>query len=334
MPTLYVTEQGAQVAREYRRLVVTRDDETLLAIPLERVTQVVLAGRVGITTPALHALLRQGADLALLDSWGRPLGRLSPPQQPNLPLRRRQYACAADPAFCLEVAKAIAAGKLRNYRSLARRLARNRPTVREISTAPLARLSAAIAACARAEELNGLRGVEGSGSRAYFALFRRALEGEMSFARRSRRPPRDPTNALLSLGYTLLAQACISACEIAGLDPHDGFYHADRAGRPALALDLMEEFRGVIVDSVVLNLANRGMLGPDDFTPGPGGGLYLRPAAMRVFFRRYTARLQAQVRLPGVGHPLTYQKLLEVQARKLRAVIEGQERRYTPFFTR
>ncbi len=331
MPTLYVTEQGAQVAREYRRLVVRRDDETLLAVPLERVTQVVLVGRVDVTTPALHALLRQQADLVLLDSWGKPLGRLAPPTQPNLPLRRSQYARAADPAFCLEIARAVAAGKLRNYRSLARRLARRRPA---LDPAPIARLSAAIAACARAEDLNSLRGVEGSGSRAYFALYRRALDGEMSFARRSRRPPRDPANALLSLGYTLLAQACISACEIAGLDPHDGFYHADRAGRPALALDLMEEFRGVIVDSVVLNLVNRAMLRAADFTPGPGGGLYLRPAAMRVFFRRYTARLQSAVRVAGIGHPLTYQKLLEVQARRLRRVIEGREPRYIPFLTK
>jgi CRISPR-associated protein Cas1 len=136
------------------------------------------------------------------------------------------------------------------------------------------------------------------------------------------------------LGYTLLAQNCVAACEAVGLDPFDGFYHADRYGRPALALDLMEEFRSLIVDSVVLNIVNRNMLTSHDFERGPEGRLYLKPKAMRIFFRRYAARLQSAVLHPQIGRTLTYQKCFEVQARLLRKFIMGEAAAYLPFLTK
>jgi CRISPR-associated protein Cas1 len=160
------------------------------------------------------------------------------------------------------------------------------------------------------------------------------LSGEWSFATRQRRPPPDPINALLSLGYTLLSQNCVAACEAVGLDPFDGFYHSDRYGRPALALDLMEEFRSIIVDSVVLNLVNRRMLASSDFEPGPEGRLYLKPKGMRMFFFRYAARLQTAVLHPQIGRTLTYQKCLEFQARLLRKFVTGEAAEYIPFVTK
>jgi CRISPR-associated protein Cas1 len=156
----------------------------------------------------------------------------------------------------------------------------------------------------------------------------------MGFEKRTRRPPRDPANALLSLGYTLLTDNLMAACEIAGLDPYDGFFHADKYGRPALALDLVEEFRPVIVDSVVLNLVNRGMLAAADFEPGPGGGVRLKQAALRTFFEQYSARLNTQRQHPGVGRKLTYQQWFEVQARTLRQVVEGALPAYRPMLVR
>jgi CRISPR-associated protein Cas1 len=119
-----------------------------------------------------------------------------------------------------------------------------------------------------------------------------------------------------------------------GLDPYEGFYHSDRAGRPALALDLMEQFRSAIGDSIVLNLMNREMVSSDDFRPGQDGGVLLTDGGMRTFLRRYSARLQTTVRVEGVPWPLTYQKLFEVQARRLRKVIEGEEETYVPFQAR
>lgn len=331
MSTLYVTEQGAYVEREHQRLVVGRDDETLLAVPLARVTLVVLVGRVGLSTPAMHALLAQGTDVLLLNRLGKPLGRLGGLTGPNLELRAAQYAAFRDRARCLALAQAVAEGKLRNYRTLARRLARGRPG---LDGTALARLGDAIDRLPRVPDLGALRGVEGSGTRAYFHILRQALNPGMGFDRRRRRPPPDPINALLSLGYTLLGHACRTACETAGLDPYDGFYHADKYGRPALALDLMEEFRSLIVDSVVLDLVNREMLTPADFEAAPGGGVHLLPSGLRVFFRRYTARMHTSVRVAGLDRSLTYQKLLEVQARKLRRVIEGAAAAYEPYLTR
>lgn len=331
MPTLYVTEQGARIEKEYRRFLVAKGDEVLLAVPAVRVSHVVLVGNVGVTTPALVALLREGVGLSLVSRTGGLRGRLMPPTGKNIPLRHQQYQRAGDPAFCLALSKAFISGKLRNYRTLARRMARGRP---EIDSGQIRRVSDCLRHLPEAGDLGTVRGIEGEGSRAYFAVFRQALKPGMGFEKRTRRPPKDPANALLSLGYTLLTNNLVTACEVVGLDPYDGFFHSDKYGRPALALDLVEEFRGVIVDSVVMNVVNRGMLKTKDFEPGPAGGTYLKPKAMREFFRQYSARLNTEVIHPLARRRLSYQKCFEVQARLLRKVIEGQGETYKPFLTR
>jgi len=331
MSTLYVTEQGARIEKEYRRLLVTKEDEVLLAVPAGRVSHVVLIGNVGVTTPALVAMLREGVGLSLVSRAGELRGRLMPPTGKNIPLRHRQYERARDPAFCLAVSRAYVGGKLRNYRALARRMARSRP---QVDRAQIERITDCIRRLPEADDLATLRGIEGEGSRAYFAVFRQALKPGMGFEKRTRRPPKDPVNALLSLGYTLLTDNLFTACEIVGLDPYDGFFHSDKYGRPALALDLVEEFRGVIVDSVVLNVVNRGILRTEDFEPGPEGGVYLTPRGMRLFFQQYTARLNTEVIHPLVRRRLSYQKCFEVQARLLRKVVEGEREEYEPFLTK
>lgn len=330
MATLYVIEQGARIEKEYRRIVVTREDETLLAVPLLHVDHVVLVGNVGTTTPALHALLDAGVGLTLLDRWGRLRGRLESGAGKNLALRHRQYDCARDGAFCLAVSRAIAGGKLRNQRTLARRIARDH----NVDGKLLERIDHAIGQVDRADDLAGLRGVEGEGARNYFAVLRSALRAGFDFPKRTRRPPGDPVNALLSLGYTLLTQNMVAACEVVGLDAYDGFYHSDKYGRPALALDLVEEFRSVIVDSVLLNLVNRRRVRGEDFEPGPEGGVYLKRAAQRTFFAAYTARINTAVLYAPAQRRMSYQKLFEVQARQLRKVIEGRETVYRAYLTR
>ncbi len=332
MATLYVTEQGARIEKEYRRLLVTKDDEVLLRTPLARVSEVVLVGRVGATTPALLALLDAGAGLTLVSRTGRLRGRLVSPMPKNIPLRHRQYERARDEAFCLEVARAIVGGKLRNQRTLARRLCRSRSGVDE---APIARLTAALKGVDTAATVDTLRGLEGAAGRAYFQILRQALPAGWGLEKRVRRPPTDPANALLSLGYTLLGQGVTTAVEVVGLDPYDGFFHADKYGRPALALDLVEEFRSVIVDSVVLTVINKGMLDPEkDFRPGPKGAVYLSQRGLKEFFVQYSGRLNTRVIHPTVKRSLSYQQCFEVQARFLRKVIEGKMERYLPFLTR
>lgn len=331
MATMYVTEQGARLEKEYRRFLVTKDDEVLMAVPAARISHVVLVGQVGVTTPALLALLREEVGLSLVSRAGRLVGRLAPPTGKNIPLRHRQYERATDPAFCLAVSRAIVTGKLRNCRTLARRWARSRP---DVGPQTLAQLDAALKQTAAGSDLAALRGIEGSGTRAYFEVWRAALAPGFGFATRTRRPPRDPANALISLGYTLLSDNLITACEVVGLDPYDGFFHADAYGRPALALDLVEEFRGSVVDSVVLDMVNHRMLTANDFEPGEEGGVYLKQKALRIFFQQYSSRLNTSIVHPLAGRRLTYQQCFEVQAQGLRRVIEGTLPAYRPMVVR
>lgn len=331
MPTLYVTEPGARIEKEYGRFLVSKDDDVLLAVPAVRVSQIVLVGSVGVTTQALTALLNAGIALTLVSATGKLLGRLTPPEARNIPLRHQQYERAKDPAFCLEVSRSYVRGKLHNYRALGLRLARERP---HLDVALIQRIAACMDRLAEAADLDSVRGLEGDASKAYFALFRGAVQPDLGFAKRTRRPPTDPVNALLSLGYTFLTDNLMTACEIAGLDPYDGFFHADKYGRPALALDLMEEFRGVVVDSVALNVLNRRIIKASDFQGAGPDGVRLKPPALRKFCRQYNLRLNTPVIHPQAGRPLTYQKCFEVQAQALRQVIEGKRDCYVPFTTR
>lgn len=348
MPTLYVTEPGSRIEKEYGRLLVTKDDEVLMAVPLLHVSDVVLMSGVGVTTPALLTLLDQGVNLALIAGGGRLRGRLMAAEARNLPLRHRQYACAIDERFCLEISRAIVTGKVKNCRTLARRLLRTPPaepaaaleasagesesSVQRVQ--PIEQMNHALAQVGAAQNLGELRGLEGAAARAYFSILKTALRAELTFDRRTRRPPKDPANALLSLAYTLLTNAIFTACEVAGLDPYDGFFHADKYGRPALALDLVEEFRPIVADSVVLTVVNNRMLGVDDFEPGDEGGFYLKRPALRKFIAQFSRRLNTPVYHAAADRALSYQKIFEVQARQLRKCIESGQPDYQPFLAK
>ena len=329
--TMYVTEPGARLEKEHRRVLVVRGDEVLQAVPLARLSQVVLVGRgVGATTPALHMLLEAGIGLTLISRSGKLLGRLVPPTPKNLPARQAQHTAASDPAFCVRLAKAIVAGKLRNSRAMARRVARDCP---DVDASPIQQITRCLAGLPTAGTMDTVRGLEGLAARAYFIVWRQAFGGALRYERRTRRPPKDPVNALLSLGYSLLTQNLVTACEIAGLDPYDGFFHAGKYGRPALALDLVEEFRAIIVDSLVRAVVNKRVLDEGDFRPSAGdkGGVYLTRRGLRAFLGQYSRRLNTRVIHPYYRRRLTYQQCFEVQARLLRKVIEGELDTYPPF---
>ncbi len=341
MATLYVTEPGARLEKESKRLrVVNQEGQTLLVTPLARVSEVVVVGWAGVTTPAMLALLEAGIDLTFLTRQGKLRGRLVAPTGKNLPLRRKQYRQAEDPTFCLRLSRAIVGGKLRNSRTMARRMARGGAV---IAPGQIERLKKCLKALPGCPDIAGLMGQEGEGAKAYFAVFRAALNEELTFAGRSRRPPKDPVNALLSLGYSLLTANLMTALEIVGLDPYCGFFHGPSAyGRPALALDLMEEFRPIVVDSVVLTLVNKRMLaagdfqnGPDDDQSGSGeAGVYLTRRGLRVFFEQYSQRLNTPVVHPLAGRSLSYQKIFEVQARQIAKLVQGEVDTYQPFLVK
>jgi CRISPR-associated protein Cas1 len=329
MSTLYVVEAGARLEKEYQRVAVVKDDKVLLRVPLAQVSEVVLIGAVGVTTPAMISLLGAGVPLSIIRPSGELLGRLEPPSFRNIPLRHQQYRRAEDPKFCLSISKQIVAGKLRNERTLARRIARGRVVAVSKKAEDITQ---ALKKVQSTTDIDTLRGLEGLAARAYFSALRSALLPGWESPRRQRRPPRDPLNALLSFGYTLLGQGVMTALEVAGLDPYDGFFHADKYGRPALALDLMEEFRSVIVDSLVLIVVNKRILSPQDFL-FRREEVVLKPHALRKFLAQYAARLQTEVLHPVVNKRLTYQKCLEVQARLIRKTIE-EDAPYQPFLTK
>lgn len=331
MSTLYVIEQGARIEKEYRRILITKEDQVLQRAPLARVSHVVLVGNVGVTTPAMHALLAQGVTLSLVNRSGRLLGHLQSPAPKNAQLRRTQYLIEEDGDFCLDFARAIVLGKLRNSLSMVRRIGRRRRSLDQISEEASLVLKQAQKEARKTSTLAELRGVEGWAARRYFAFLRTTLPPEFDFQRRVRRPPTDPFNALLSFGYTLLNQALMSALETVGLDPYIGFFHAEKYGRPALALDLVEEFRAPIVDSLALLLVNKRMITPQDFRRGEDGGMHLRSHGLRIFFREFADRLETRKFHPYGQRPFSYRKIFEIQARLVAKRLQGELPAYQPF---
>lgn len=334
MSTVYVVEAGARLEKEYGRLLVTLNDEVLLRAPIGSVSRVVLVGRAGATTAALHALLEAGIPLLFVSRGGKLLGQLLPPTPVNLPLRRAQYGRDADAAFCFRLARDIVIGKLRNQRTLAGRLARRAGGRAAGEGAAASELTAAIDRAAAAPDPDTLRGIEGQAARVYFQTYRAAFHPTWGFVDRNRRPPRDPINALLSLGYTLLTQNMMTALEVVGLDPYLGYFHAETYGRPALALDLVEEFRSPVIDSLTLWLINRRILGPNDFRPDETGGVGLTDAALRTYLLQFSRKLESAVLVRELGRKLTYRKLFEVQARRLARVITREVEEYRAYRAR
>lgn len=331
MASLYVVSPDAQVQLRAGRLVVVRDDRVIGAASLEQLGELVLVGRADITVPALHALLDRDARVVFLSYGGKVLGRLTAGMGKNHPRRRVLYARAQDPAFCLAFSRDLVGAKLANSRALALRWVRElRAEGVDIAPWVLDSVTGFDARLAAAPSLEALRAIEGEVARAYYLVLRSRLRDPWHFPRRSRRPPRDPANALLSIVYTLLTQSVVSALEIVGLDPYEGLYHADKYGRPALALDMVEEYRAYIGDSLLLRLANRRMLDPGDFQE-IDGGFALRPKGWRVLMAQYHARLNQEVLVRDVGRRLSLRQVMELQARRLAALLEGRAAAYRPF---
>ena len=335
MPSLYMTQPGSRLELEAGRLLCTLGDDVLLAVSSARVDQVIVVGGCNVTTPALAFLLDRGIGLIFLSAGGTIRGRLESGdsgQAGRLAVRRAQYRRADDPAFCLALGKAIVGGKIRNCRTRCMELDQTGagPAVTAIT-----RLREALGEIEEAGDLATLMGIEGRADRWYFGVLRQHLRSPWTFPGRVRRPPPDPVNALLSLVYTLLHEHCRAALAAAGLDPALGFLHQPRSGRASLALDLMEEFRPVIADPVVWTLLNKRILSPADFTVNrPEGGVRLTPEGWRAVAEQYAHRLETGIRVPGRTTRTTYRKLLEVQARQVRRVIEGEQGCYEPFLSK
>ncbi len=331
MTTLYLSEQQSIVKKRDGYLIVQYPDKRSVEVPLIKISQVVVSGDVTLTTPALHTLLERGIEVCFLSMYGHFRGRLSPPVAKNALLRREQYRAHTDPCRALAIAQACVRGKLENMRTMLLR------TNRTLADSQIAEAAEAIRRMVRlvpeAQTVGSLLGFEGNGSAAYFGVFARLLRDPMHFTRRRRRPPTDPINAMLSLGYTLLLHQVSSALQAVGLDPYAGFLHQPRYGRPALALDLMEEFRPTIADSVVLNIVNHRILTEKDFQEELGV-VHLKAQARKTFYTKFEDRLQEELQHPYFGYRTSYRRCLELQVRLLGKSLTGEIPAYLPLSIR
>lgn len=321
MPPLYVIQQGAKLRIENRRLQVELEGEVVDSTPLAHLSQVVLFGNISITTPAMGALMDQGVEVVFLTQDGAYRGRLVGSLTPHVPLRRAQYSRLAEPNFVLAMAKGFVEAKLRHQRTLLLRHKRDPKRLPQGNDADIGAASEqirqAIEAIPRRTTLSALLGLEGSATAAYFRGLRQLFDPSWKFTDRNRRPPRDPVNVLLSFGYTLLLQLASSAIQAVGLDPYAGFLHEVAYNRPALGLDLMEEFRPLI-DGIVLWCCNSGQITLQDFVPGPAERpILLSDTGRRRFLQAYENRLDQRYTHPGRGQQFPLRQCLVEQARQI-----------------
>ncbi len=334
--TLYITTPETYLRLDNDTLRVEVERETRLRVPLHHLTAVVCFGHINLSAPLMHRLADEGIALVLLNDSGRFKARLEGAVSGNVLLRQAQFQRAADPAFALDLARAFVAGKIKNTRQVLQRGAREAKTDDEVKL--LTRLADDLAASLRAlptaTSLDTLRGFEGEAARQYFSglnwLVRADQREAFRMDGRSRRPPRDCFNALLSFLYAMWMNDCRSSLEAAGLDPQVGFLHALRPGRAALALDLMEEFRPW-ADRLALTLINRGQIAAEDFALREGGGVSLEVDARKAVVVAYQERKKEEINHPLLAQTVPLGLVPLVQARLLARALRDEGAPYVPF---
>jgi CRISPR-associated protein Cas1 len=327
---LVVQKPGSQIGQRGDEIIVSVKGEDARKIPGQQVRAIYCYGAVQITAQAAETCLELGIDVSYFSPAGRFIGMLRGLPASGVDARRGQYRLFELPGVRLQIAREVIRAKIHNQRVM---LMRNG----DVSDRVLSLMAGFRDATKSARDLTGLMGIEGSAAALYFEQFESMLkqraEWKFDWKGRNRRPPRDPVNALLSLGYSMLAKELTGVCYSVGLDPFLGFMHQPRYGRPALALDLMEEFRPLIADSVTISLINRGELGPEDFIRS-ANGTFLNDRGRRPFWEAWFRRLDTEVSHPEFSYKMAYRRMLEVQARQLWRFVRGEALSYHGFTTR
>ena len=337
--TLYVQTPRSYLHLDHETLKVKLENEVRLQVPLLHLGAVVCIGDVTVSTALLHKCAEDGRSVVFFDHAGRFRARVEGPTSGNVLLRRAQHEALDDPARMVGICRAVVAGKIQNARQVLLRGAREAIVPGEADRlSDVARhLADALPRVVDAPDADTLRGLEGDVARRYFEVFTLLVrEGREAFALggRTRRPPLDRMNALLSFLYTLLTSDCASAAEGVGLDPQVGYLHVLRPGRPALALDLVEEFRAVLGDRLALTLVNRRQLGPGDFDERPGGAVLLNEKGRRTVLTAYQERKKEEMSHPVLGEKTPFGLLPHVQARLLARHLRGDIPTYPAFLYR
>jgi len=337
--TLFVMTQGSYLHLERETLKLDVEKKTMLRVPMHHIGGIVLFGNVMVSPFALHRCAEDGRSVVMLTQQGRFKARLEGPQSGNVLLRRAQHQLLDAEERNVELIRFILAGKLQNCRAVLLRGAREALSQENTDRLTLAanKLASSLRALPGAADAEVLRGIEGQAAREYFNAFNALLRvNENAFAMhgRNRRPPRDRINALLSFLYAMLTNECVSAIESVGLDPQVGYLHVLRPGRPALALDLMEEFRPLLADRLALTLINRQQVKPEDFEDRPGGSVQMSDNARKVVVTAWQQRKQDEVQHVVLGQSVPVGLMPMLQARLLARFIRGEADVYEPFMPR
>lgn len=333
--TLFVQTQGTYLRLDHETIKLEVEGAPAAQIPLQHLGGIAVFGNVLLSPFLLHRCAEDGRSVVWFGRGGKFKARMVGPTSGNVLLRQAQYEALGDPEVTRGIARNVVAGKLRNARSVVQRAAREAGMdEKSILDNASSALAADIRSLRGARNLDDLRGSEGSGGQTYFEAFQsmiRADQGEYSFNGRNRRPPRDRVNALLSFVYALVTSDCVAGCEGVGLDPQFGYLHALRPGRPSLALDLVEEFRPVLADRLVLSLINRGQMRSADFEDRPGGAVQLTESGRKTVITAYQKRKQEEVSHPVLDRKVPLGLVPHVQARLLARHLRGDAASYMPF---
>lgn len=333
--TLFVVTRKATVRRDHLTLNVLVENVTKLTVPIHQIDGLAVFGGVHVTPSAMALCAENTVAVSFLTESGRLLARVDAPASGNVLLRREQFRAADDEVKRAAIAKAVIAGKVHNARNLLLRSARETAVAddQRVLASAADRMGDTLPRLGTAADADSARGYEGDAARIYFDVFGRlVLKNREAFTPngRTRRPPLDRMNALLSFLYGLLRHDCAAALQAAGLDPSVGFLHVDRPGRPGLALDLMEEFRPLIADRVALTLVNRQQVSADGFVVREGGGVEMTDATRRAVIAEYQKRKRDEVTHPTLEQKCPVGRLWFLQARILARVLRGDLPQYVP----
>jgi CRISPR-associated protein Cas1 len=331
MSTLYLTEQGSKLRKTSQRLVVEKGGIILLEVPAYGVDRVLIFGAVQLSTQAIRFLLDSGIDVSFLSMNGRLKGKLTPVQSKNVFLRLAQYDRYKDNEFRLMIASSIIEAKLKNQRTLLLRYQRNHPGIDFASE--LDTIAHALSSIPNKSTISSIMGLEGASTGAYFRCYGKMLSRHFAFEKRTRHPPLDPTNALLSLGYVLISNEIAALVESAGFDPFIGFLHGLRYGRQSLPLDLVEEFRHPVVDGLVLTLINKRSIKEADFHKESNGAFLLNKSALKRFLSLYEERMEKLFFYRENESSISYRKVFRRQVEYLEHAVLNREH-YQPFLAR
>lgn len=337
--TLFVQTRGATLRKDHLTVAVVLEKKTILTVPIHQLESIVVWGGVHVTPSLLALCATNNVAVNYMTESGRFLARLVAPGSGNVLLRRQQFRIADNPAAATDIVRSIVAGKIRNTRSLLVRAAREH-TSTDATTALLAaadRMEANLSALPKATEINSLRGHEGDAAQVYFGSFNHLIKDRSKtfmLKGRTRRPPLDPVNCLLSFSYGLLLQDCSGAIANAGLDPEVGFLHVDRPGRPGLALDLMEELRALASDRFVLSLINKAQINHSHFDMQPTGAVLLRENGRKIVLKAWMERKKEIITHPLLDRKVPFGMVPSLQARILARCIRGEIPTYIPYTPR